>query len=233
MADAPGDPRLFYTRHIFMCNNVRPDGHPRGCCMARAEAAGGFDKVRGYMREKARAAGVENIRFNAAGCLDRCEFGPNMVIYPEGTVVPLRNHRGCRRDHPEASGRGRPGRTADAAAGPAAAKALTAAEFTTDTIFAPATAAGRAAVAILRLSGPDTARGRLAGRGRFATAAIGPAQTVRQPGERRAARRRIGAVVPGAEQRHRRGCRRVPPARQPRRARCVHRGTEPARAAAR
>ena len=53
--------------------------------MARAEAAGGFDKVRGYMREKARAAGVENIRVNAAGCLDRCEFGPNMVIYPEGT----------------------------------------------------------------------------------------------------------------------------------------------------
>jgi (2Fe-2S) ferredoxin len=26
----------------------------------------------------------ENIRCNAAGCLDRCEFGPNMVIYPEG-----------------------------------------------------------------------------------------------------------------------------------------------------
>jgi (2Fe-2S) ferredoxin len=84
MADAPADPPPFYTRHIFMCTNVRPEGHPRGCCMARAEAAGGVEKVRGYMREKARAAGVENIRLNAAGCLDRCEFGPNMVIYPEG-----------------------------------------------------------------------------------------------------------------------------------------------------
>src|ERR1700680_783433 len=82
MAD---DPRLFYDRHIFMCNNVRPDGHPRGCCMARAEAAGGFDKLRGYAREKARQLGIQNVRFNAAGCLDRCEFGPNMVIYPEGT----------------------------------------------------------------------------------------------------------------------------------------------------
>ena len=81
MAD---DPRLFYDRHIFMCNNVRPEGHPRGCCMARAEAAGGFDKLRGYAREKARQLGIQNIRFNAAGCLDRCEFGPNMVIYPEG-----------------------------------------------------------------------------------------------------------------------------------------------------
>ena len=56
MADAPADPALFYTRHIFMCTNVRPEGHPRGCCMARGEAAGGFEKLRGYMREKARAA---------------------------------------------------------------------------------------------------------------------------------------------------------------------------------
>ena len=51
MAD---DPRLFYEHHIFMCNNVRPEGHPRGCCMARAEAAGGFDKLRGYARENER-----------------------------------------------------------------------------------------------------------------------------------------------------------------------------------
>ena len=43
-----------------MCNNVRPEGHPRGCCMARAEAAGGFDKLRGYAREKARQLGIEN-----------------------------------------------------------------------------------------------------------------------------------------------------------------------------
>ena len=52
--------------------------------MARAEAAGGFDKLRGYAREKARQMGIQNVRFNAAGCLDRCEYGPNMVIYPEG-----------------------------------------------------------------------------------------------------------------------------------------------------
>jgi (2Fe-2S) ferredoxin len=71
-------------RHIFMCTNVRPDGHPRGCCMARAAEAGGVDKLRGYAREKARQLGIESTRWNAAGCLDRCEFGPNMVIYPEG-----------------------------------------------------------------------------------------------------------------------------------------------------
>jgi (2Fe-2S) ferredoxin len=36
------------------------------------------------MREKAKELGIENIRVNASGCLDRCELGPNMVIYPEG-----------------------------------------------------------------------------------------------------------------------------------------------------
>src|SRR3974377_1437621 len=84
MADSPADPRLFYARHLFIRTNVCPDAHPRGCCMARAEEGGGVEKLRGYAREKARQAGIENIRWNAAGCLDRCEFGPNMVIYPDG-----------------------------------------------------------------------------------------------------------------------------------------------------
>ena len=84
MSDAPADPRLFYKRHVFMCTNVRPEGHPRGSCSARAAEAGGVEKLRGYMREKARQLGVESLRCNAAGCLDRCEYGPNMVIYPEG-----------------------------------------------------------------------------------------------------------------------------------------------------
>ncbi len=79
MADAPADPALFYRKHIFCCLNVRPEGHPRGCCAGK-----GSEKLRNYMREKARALGIENIRVNQSGCLDRCELGPNMVIYPEG-----------------------------------------------------------------------------------------------------------------------------------------------------
>ena len=84
MAEKPTDPALFYKQHIFMCTNARPAGHPRGSCSARAEPAGGVEKLRAYAREKARQLGIDSIRWNAAGCLDRCEFGPNMVIYPEG-----------------------------------------------------------------------------------------------------------------------------------------------------
>ena len=103
MADKPADPALFYKHHIFMCTNVRPEGHPRGSCSARAEPAGGVEKLRAYAREKARELGIEDIRCNAAGCLDRCEFGPNMVIYPEGVWYRYEIDPGHRRDPGDAS----------------------------------------------------------------------------------------------------------------------------------
>jgi len=36
------------------------------------------------MRRFAKANGVTNIRINRSSCLDRCELGPIMVMYPEG-----------------------------------------------------------------------------------------------------------------------------------------------------
>ncbi|MBB5688288.1 (2Fe-2S) ferredoxin domain-containing protein [Roseomonas alkaliterrae] len=73
------DPPLFYTAHLFVCTNRRPDDHRRGSCAAR-----GSERLRDYMKARAKELGIPNIRVNAAGCLDRCEFGPALVIYPEG-----------------------------------------------------------------------------------------------------------------------------------------------------
>jgi len=36
------------------------------------------------MKARAKKMGLKRVRINAAGCLDRCEFGPSIVIYPEG-----------------------------------------------------------------------------------------------------------------------------------------------------
>jgi (2Fe-2S) ferredoxin len=91
MSDAPADPQLFYQRHLFFCNNQRAEGHPRGSCDARAASLGGVEKLRAYARAKAQQLGIENIRCNGAGCLDRCELGPNMVIYPEGVWYRYEN----------------------------------------------------------------------------------------------------------------------------------------------
>ena len=36
------------------------------------------------MKARVKALGIAKTRINNAGCLDRCELGPCMVIYPEG-----------------------------------------------------------------------------------------------------------------------------------------------------
>jgi (2Fe-2S) ferredoxin len=75
----PGDPPPYYSRHVFCCVNERAAGHPRGCCKDK-----GADKLRDYLKDAAKKAGLKTVRINQSGCLDRCELGPNMVIYPEG-----------------------------------------------------------------------------------------------------------------------------------------------------
>lgn len=69
----------YFTHHVFSCSNERPAGHPRGCCKAK-----NADMLRNYFKARAKEKGVEGIRVNNAGCLDRCELGPVFVIYPEG-----------------------------------------------------------------------------------------------------------------------------------------------------
>ena len=79
MTARPDDPKPYYDAHVFACVNERPDGHKRGSCKAR-----GGEPLRNYMKARAKELGLGNLRINQAGCLDRCELGPVMVIYPEG-----------------------------------------------------------------------------------------------------------------------------------------------------
>ena len=70
---------LFYDVHVFCCVNERPPKHRRGCCSAK-----GSRQLCDYMCRRSMALGLHNVRINHAGCLNRCELGPTMVIYPEG-----------------------------------------------------------------------------------------------------------------------------------------------------
>ncbi|MFN3230639.1 MAG: (2Fe-2S) ferredoxin domain-containing protein [Alphaproteobacteria bacterium] len=77
---------LFYETHVFCCVNQRRDGHPRGCCAEKGSGA-----LRDYMKARGKALKLKKVRINQAGCLDRCELGPTLVIYPEGTWYHYRN----------------------------------------------------------------------------------------------------------------------------------------------
>lgn len=68
-----------YNKHIFICENKRPDGHPRGCCTEK-----GSTEIREQFKNRLKELGLNaDVRANGAGCLDACEFGTAIVIYPE------------------------------------------------------------------------------------------------------------------------------------------------------
>jgi (2Fe-2S) ferredoxin len=68
-----------FQRHVFVCVNERPPDHPKGSCKAR----GGVE-VRDALKKELSARGLAKlVRANNAGCLDQCEHGVTIVIYPE------------------------------------------------------------------------------------------------------------------------------------------------------
>ena len=68
-----------FQRHVFVCINERSADHPRGCCKAK----GGVD-VRDRLKSELSKRGLsKTIRANNAGCLDQCEHGVSVVVYPE------------------------------------------------------------------------------------------------------------------------------------------------------
>lgn len=77
-----------FACHLFVCCNQREAGHPRGCC----DPAGGEALKNAFKAElKQQGLGAE-VRANGAGCLDQCEYGPCVVVYPQavwyGKVSP-------------------------------------------------------------------------------------------------------------------------------------------------
>lgn len=68
-----------FERHLFICINERDDCDARGCCAA----TGGKDVAAWFKAEGKARNWKGRVRANKAGCLDACEFGPVVVVYPE------------------------------------------------------------------------------------------------------------------------------------------------------
>ena len=69
----------YYRRHVFFCCNKREP--PEACC-----ANHGSPELQAYAKERIKALGENGkgkVRINKAGCLDRCEEGPVLVVYPD------------------------------------------------------------------------------------------------------------------------------------------------------
>jgi (2Fe-2S) ferredoxin len=71
----------YYERHVFFCCNQRAPAEQRTCCNDKGSQA-----MRDYAKQRVKElgmAGEGKVRVNQAGCLDRCEEGPCVVVYPD------------------------------------------------------------------------------------------------------------------------------------------------------
>ncbi len=68
-----------FEHHVFVCHNVRPAGAPRPSC-----TSDGKSDLHGRLQQLTKEAGLAGkVRINKSGCLDQCEHGPTVVVYPE------------------------------------------------------------------------------------------------------------------------------------------------------
>ena len=68
-----------YKKTVFVCTRKR-DGET-----ACANSSQGGDEICRRLREEIKKAGLKGkIRVARSGCLDLCEKGPNLFLYPSG-----------------------------------------------------------------------------------------------------------------------------------------------------
>jgi (2Fe-2S) ferredoxin len=78
----------FLEKHVFICTNRRDPSNPKGSCALK-----GSEAIRERFKKEIYERGLKGrMRANAAGCLDQCENGCTVVVYPEqvwyGHVTP-------------------------------------------------------------------------------------------------------------------------------------------------
>src|SRR3990172_5028098 len=69
----------YYRYHVFFCTNLRQDGN--ACCQQFDSQA-----MRDYAKARTKELGIAGkggVRINTAGCMDRCQQGPVISIYPD------------------------------------------------------------------------------------------------------------------------------------------------------
>ncbi len=68
-------------KHLFVCVNQRPPGHPQGSCADK----GSREIYQAFMERLQEDPELfMNVAVTPTGCLGPCMMGPAMVVYPEG-----------------------------------------------------------------------------------------------------------------------------------------------------
>jgi (2Fe-2S) ferredoxin len=66
------------SRHIFVCASFRMSGAPQGVCSKK-----GAGSLLQHLETELGDRGMNDVSVSMTGCLNLCDKGPVMVVYPE------------------------------------------------------------------------------------------------------------------------------------------------------
>ena len=69
-------------KHVFVCTQQRPPGHPRSSC-GEKQCAAVFEEFLWQVQNKEL---YDKIQVTATGCMGPCSEGPTVLVYPEGVM---------------------------------------------------------------------------------------------------------------------------------------------------
>lgn len=70
------------NKHVFVCTQQRPAGHPRGSCTQHGCA----EVYEEFLQQLQQRNLFSSIQVTATGCMGPCSEGPSVLVYPEGVM---------------------------------------------------------------------------------------------------------------------------------------------------
>lgn len=70
------------NKHVFVCTQQRPPGHPRGSCTQHGCA----EVYEEFLQQLQQRNLFSSIQVTATGCMGPCSEGPSVLVYPEGIM---------------------------------------------------------------------------------------------------------------------------------------------------
>lgn len=69
-------------KHVFICTQSRPMGHPRSSCAEKKTN----EVYEEFLWQLQQRNAFNTIQITATGCMGPCSEGPTVLVYPEGVM---------------------------------------------------------------------------------------------------------------------------------------------------
>lgn len=69
-------------KHVFVCTQSRPMGHPRGSCAEKNCNA----VMEEFLMQLQQRDAFSTVQITATGCMGPCSEGATVLVYPEGIM---------------------------------------------------------------------------------------------------------------------------------------------------